>query len=68
MRNYYTIKEKSDDGKEKYNHVVSLFNNTNLKMEYTEILQENYNKENSFDSTLQLNENIFVTGFSLPND
>ena len=64
----YTIKEKSDDGKEKYNHVVSLFNNTNLKMEYTEILQENYNKENSFDSTLQLNGNIFVTGFSLPND
>ena len=64
----YTTKEKTDDGIEKYNHVVSLFNNTNLKMEYNEILQENYNKENTFDSTLLLNGNFFVTGFSLPNN
>ena len=64
----YTTKEKTEEGPIKYNRVVTLFNNTNLNIEYTEILQEDYNRDNTFDSTIQLKDNIFVTGFSLPHD
>ena len=64
----YTELKKNEEGPEKYNRVISLFNNKNLNMEFTEILQENMNIENTFESSIQLNGNIFVTGFSLPNN
>ena len=49
---------------EKYNHVISLFNHKTLKMEYNEILEENFNIDRIFDNTIYLNKNIFVTGYS----
>ena len=61
----YTMKEKDENGKETNNRVISLFNNKDLKMEYNEILQEDCMIDNTFDSTIQLSGNIFVTGFSL---
>ena len=64
----YTTKEKTENGTDKYNRVVTLFNNTNLNIEYNEILQEDYNRDNTFDSTIQLKGNIFVTGFSIPHN
>ena len=64
----YTIKETDENGQETYKRVLSLFNNRNLNMEYNEVLQENCNFDNTFDSTIQLSGNIFVTGFSLPHD
>ena len=51
---------------EKYNHVIGLFNYKTLKIEYTEILDENFPTDGIFDSTIQLNENIFITGYSHP--
>ena len=53
---------------EKFNHIISLFNYKTLKIEYTEILEENFYIDCYFDSTIQLNGNIFVTGYSYPNN
>ena len=64
----YSTKEKDDSGKEIYNRAIALFDKQNLNLVYKEILQEDYNRENTFESTIQLNGNIFVTGFSLPHN
>ena len=64
----YSPIEKNEEKQEKCKLAFSLFNNKNLNIEYQEILEENYNRENSFESTIQLNENIFVIGFSVPHD
>ena len=49
---------------EKYEHVISLFNHKTLKLEHTEILEEDYkNIEGIFDCTILLKGNIFVTGY-----
>ena len=59
----YTTFEKEES---KYNYVVSLFNYKTLKEEYRTILEEDINIENTFDSSIQLNGNIFVAGISYP--
>ena len=64
----YTKIEINEEGKEQYNRVISLFSNKNLDLKYNEILQENMNLDNTFESTIQLNGNIFVTGFSIPRN
>ena len=51
---------------EKYDLMVSLFNYISLEEEHREILQEDINSENTFDSSIQLYGNIFVTGISYP--
>ena len=61
----YTSLEKEEN---QYNRVISLFNYKTLELEYTEVLEENVDLEMAFDSTIQLNGNIFVTGFSHPDE
>ena len=57
-----------NDLEETYNHVISLFNYKTLKLEFSQILEENFAMNGYFDSTIQLNGNIFVTGYSYPNN
>ena len=64
----YSTKGKGEEGKDKYNRVITLFDHKNLNVIYNEILQEDYNRENTFDSSIQLNGNTFITGFSLPHN
>ena len=64
----YTNLQIKEDETEVYNRVIALFDNKNLNIEYIKILQDNYNKFNSFESTIQLNGNSFVTGFSEPHN
>jgi len=52
----------------KYNRVVSLFDYQTLELVHSEILEEDIDSQISFDSTLQMNGNFFVTGYSYPND
>ena len=52
---------------EKYNHTISLFNYKTLEIVYTEILEEYFQINGIFDSTIQLNGNIFVTGYQYPD-
>lgn len=61
----YTKYEKEENT---YNRVISLFNYKTLKLEFTEILEENVDLEMAFDSTIQLKGNSFVTGFSHPDE
>ena len=52
---------------EKYSHIISLFNFKTLKMEYNEVLEENFKIDGIFDNTIQLKGNIFVTGYQYFN-
>ena len=63
----YTTEETSNEEKV-YNHVLSLFNSKTLQKEYDEIIENNFNIDSSFDFNLQLKENVFVIGYSYPND
>ena len=58
---YNTVEQLNQT--EKYSHVITLFNYKTLKMEYNEILEENYNINGIFDSNIQLNGNVFVIGY-----
>ena len=48
--------------------VISLFNYKTLEMEYNEIIENNFNLYGCFDSSIQLNGNIFVMGYAYPNN
>ena len=63
----YTTEEKTNTTKI-YNHTLSLFNSKNLNKEYNEIIENNFDSDCSFDYSLQLKENVFVIGYSYPND
>ena len=66
----YTIEEKTNDlnNTKIYNHILSLFNSKNLKIEYNETIETNFSLYPTFDSTIHLKDNIFVTGYSYPNN
>ena len=64
----YSSLKKTVEGKESYDRVLTLFNHKDLNVEYNIILQEDYNSDNTFDSSIHLNENTLVTGFSYPHD
>jgi len=54
--------------KNEYNRVVSLFDYKTLELVHTEMLEEDIDSQISFDSTLQMKGNFFVTGYSYPRD
>ena len=51
-----------------YNRVVSLFDYKTLELVHTEMLEDDIDPQISFDSTLQMKGNFFVTGYSYPKD
>ena len=63
----YTTEEITNDIKI-YNHVLSLFDSKTLNKEYDKLLENNFNIDCSFDYNLQLKENVFVIGYSLPDN
>lgn len=71
IKNYilclYTTEEINDNIKI-YNHIGTIFNSQNLNIEYNETFENNFDVDNSFDYTLQLKDDVFVIGYSTPND
>ena len=63
----YNTYDKNNDI-EIVKHVLSLFNYKTLQIEYNKILEDNFNIDGFFDSSLQLNGNAFVVGYSYPDD
>ena len=51
-----------------YNRVTSLFDYKTLELVHTEMIEEDIDSQISFDSTLHMKGNFFVTGYSYPND
>ena len=62
----YSSLEKTEEGTEIYNRVITFFDSETLKVVDSKILQDNYAEENSFDSSIHLTGNVLVTGFSIP--
>ena len=63
----YTSEEISNNTK-LYNHTLSIFNSKNLNIEYNETIEKNFDVDCSFDYSLQLKENVFIIGYSYPNN
>ena len=64
---YYTTEEISNDINV-YNRILSLFNSKTLKIEYNETVENNFDLDCSFDNAIQLKEDVFVVGYSYPNN
>ena len=64
----YNTPNNNNTMSETFNHIITLFNYKTLEIEYNEILDDNYRIDTNFDSTIQLNGNIFATGYSYPNN
>ena len=64
----YTTEEEKSDSTKAYDHAFSLFNSKSLKNEYNETIESNFDVDCTFDSTIQLKENAFVTGYSYPDN
>ena len=63
----YTTEEKINELKV-YNRMLSLFNSKNLNLLYNETIENNIDTYCSFDNVIQLKENVFVIGYSSPNN
>ena len=61
---YTTFIEEENE----YNLMASLFDYKTLEEEYAELLQDDLKRQSSFDNSIQLKGNIFVTGISDPNN
>jgi hypothetical protein len=48
--------------------MLSLFNSKNLNLLYNETIESNIDTYCSFDNAIQLKENVFVIGYSSPNN
>ena len=60
----YNPIEKINNKTEIINHAITLFNHKTLKIEFNEILEEKFDIDCIFDSTIHLKENVFITGYS----
>jgi len=63
----YNTYEKNDTSI-KIQHVISLFDYKTLKIEYSDILEDDFDINACFDSTIQLKGNAFVTAYSYPKN
>lgn len=63
----YTKKEGEGESLS-YNHALSLFSPKTLELEYEEILVKGFDEFCSFEDSIKLRDNVFVQGYSLPDN
>ena len=63
----YTKEEISND-KKIYPRIIGLFDSKSLNLIYNETIENDFGLDNSFDSVIQLKDNIFVIGYSYPDN
>ena len=63
----YNTYEKNDTSI-KVQHVISLFDYKTLIIKYSDILEDEFDINTCFDSTIQLKGNAFVTAYSYPKN